>query len=308
MKEIANTVSQDVITEQLIYTSEKVAQIFIEGTAKNTIKAYRKDLLYFQKWFELTTRRLFEAPLDVAMVIKFIVDHTTGLDENIDKELVSSGIKARLGIHKVSTVERRLAALSVYHKQQGYSDSNPCTMPQVRELMKKVRKRSVKSGALPKKKKAITAEILQKLLAVCDDSLRGKRNKAILTFSFCSGGRRCDEISNALRKSLHIVGDDFTYCLHTSKTNQSGDKSLVVPVKGVAAKAMKEWLEVSKITDGQLFRGITKYGTLTDSLSNKAISKMIKTLVRKAGLDPKDFSPHSFTSVQDRSELKALSV
>lgn len=40
------------------------------------------------------------------------------------------------------------------------------------------------------RKEALTRDVLEMLLASCDDSLRGLRDQALLLFAWASGGRR----------------------------------------------------------------------------------------------------------------------
>ncbi len=46
------------------------------------------------------------------------------------------------------------------------------------------------------------------MLATCDDSLEGLRDRALLCFGFASGGRRRSEIAAADLRDLRKTGDD----------------------------------------------------------------------------------------------------
>ena len=78
---------------------------------------------------------------------------------------------------------------------------NPCHDAQVRELLSRTRKAYAKRGDLPRKKAALTKDPLQALLETCDDSLRGKRDRALLLFAWASGGRRRSEVASASLQS-----------------------------------------------------------------------------------------------------------
>jgi hypothetical protein len=65
-------------------------------------------------------------------------------------------------------------------------------------------------------------EPLELLLATCDESLRGKRDRALLLFAWASGGRRRSEVSSARAECLTKSGDEYIYTLGVSKTNQEG--------------------------------------------------------------------------------------
>ena len=276
-------------------TTEKVKTIFHEGTAENTRKAYRKDLKYFFEWASLTTEEDTPSlPIDENLIIKFITDHTTKLTREVDAKLVELGIKSSLGPHKVTTISRRISAISMFHKLQELKP-NPCEATRVKELLSKAKRRAVNHGYKPAKKSAMTLDKLMMVLDTCGSDLAGLRTRALLLFAFSSGGRRASEIANAVVENLTEVKDSYTYLISKSKTDQEGSGH-IVPITGIAASALKTWLEVSSIKEGKLFRGITKHGKVTSGLTSTSISRIIKRQARLAGLNPAEFSSHSMRS------------
>ncbi len=97
--------------------------------------------------------------------------------------------------------------------------------------------------------------VVKAVLETCDDSLKGKRDRALLLFAWASGGRRRSEVSEAVFENLHR-GDEgaYLYTLASSKTNHNGKirPEDVKPVVGSAAEALEAWLEASGITSGPL--------------------------------------------------------
>jgi integrase len=219
------------------------------------------------------------------------------LPPEIDALLVAQGYKGRTGAYALNTLVHRLAVLSKAH--QKLKVDNPCNHTQVRELLKNVRSGHAKRGVKPHKQAALTKEPLQAVLATCDESPRGKRDRALLLFGWASGGRRRSEIAGATLENLRKVGSrGYIYTLTYSKTNQDGkvnpndDK----PIAGVAAQALEQWLEVSAITEGPIFRRILKGGRILDEgLDPTAIRKIVKQRCLQAGLVG-DFSAHSLRS------------
>ena len=165
--------------------------------------------------------------------------------------------------------------------------------------MKNVRSGDSKRGVKPHKQAALTKEPLQAVLATCDDSPRGRRDRALLLFGWASGGRRRSEIAGATMENLRKVGSrGYLYTLGHSKTNQDGkvnpndDK----PIAGIAAQALEQWLHVSGITEGPIFRRILKGGRVLDEgLDPTAVRKIVKARCLQAGLVG-DFSAHSLRS------------
>jgi integrase len=136
------------------------------------------------------------------------------------------------------------------------------------------------------------------VLATCDDTLRGKRDRALLLFAWATGGRRRSEVAAATLENLRRVdAKSYLYTLAHSKTNQAGaDRPEdVKPLVGSAAAAMQDWLAVLTergIKDGALFRRIRKGGHLGEALAPAAVRDIVKERCAMAELDA-GFSAHS---------------
>ncbi|AHV94279.1 site-specific integrase [Bordetella holmesii] len=272
-----------------------------EGSSPNTRAAYIAAIRYWSGWHTLRMQGPFVLPLPVATVLQFIADHlqhseqTTlvhDLPEAIDQQLVASGVKRAPGPLKLSTVRHRLAVLSEAHETQGLP--NPCRDRAVRALMKRSRAAYARRGDLPQGKDALTREPLEKLLATCDDSLIGLRDRAMLLFAWASGGRRRSEVVAATMENTRRTPEGYLYTLAHSKTNQEGRArpDIYKPVAGRAAAALSAWLEKANITEGALFRRVRRGGIVGEALSAEAIRRMVQARVRLAGLDG-DFAAHS---------------
>jgi integrase len=68
-----------------------------------------------------------------------------------------------------------------------------------------------------------------------------------------------------------------------------GRKKALCPVR-----LLRKWLELSGITEGPLFRSISKKGRVSArSLSADTVGRKVKAAARAAGLNEKEFSAHS---------------
>jgi integrase len=209
-----------------------------------------------------------------------------------------------LGPPRLNTTLLRLAVIAKAHQLKQLP--NPLDGARVRELIKRVRRAYAARGARPNKKKAVPKDLLQAMLATCDDSLVGIRDRALLLFAWASGGRRRSEVAAAtidnLERLPEVLHEDgrrecrFIYRLAVSKTNQDGesDPNEAKPIVGPAADALEAWLKAAKISSGKLFRAIRR-GKIGKSLSAHSVALIVKARAHAAGLEG-DFSGHSLRS------------
>ncbi|MDR6732449.1 site-specific integrase [Delftia lacustris] len=282
-----------------------VRELMHEGESANTRNSYQSAMRYWSAWHALRFDRQMQLPLDVACVLQFIIDHAqrqTGaglaseMPMHIDRALVEAGYKAREGPLSHNTLVHRMAVLSKAHQVHGLA--NPCQDGAVRELMSRTRKAYARRGEGPAKKDALTRDLLEQLLQTCDDSLRGRRDRALLLFAWSSGGRRRSEVAGADMRHLRAVGpQEFIYTLAHSKTNQSGRDAPEnhKPVTGRAAQALADWLRAAAIQEGPIFRRIRKGGHVGEPLSPAAVRDIVKQRCALAGVEG-DFSAHSLRS------------
>jgi integrase len=139
---------------------------------------------------------------------------------------------------------------------------------------------------------------LEAILATCDDSLRGVRDRALLLFAWSSGGRRRSEVTAATMDNVKkISARTYVFTLHRSKTDQTGtnghdnDK----PIVGMAADALDAWLERSGVKSGAIFRRIRRGDNVAEPLSPAAVRDIVKSRALMAGLE-EEFSAHSLRS------------
>jgi integrase len=303
---ITATAANLVLPEQLAQqAADAVRELLAEAAAANTTRSYTTALRYWAGWHQARYGIELTMPVSETVVIQFLVDHIqrknkTGLvcelPPSIEQALVAAGLKAKIGPLKLSTVVQRIAVLSTAHKLKRLT--NPCELPSVRTLLSRARRAAVKRGERPTKKTAVTRTELEAMLATCDDSLEGVRDRALLCFGFASGGRRRSEIAAADMRDLRIVGDDgYIYRLEYSKTQQAGvtvDSTPDKPILGRSADALSAWLEAAEITEGAIFRRLWK-GRVGPALLPGSVATIVKRRSALAGLVG-DFAGHSLRS------------
>jgi integrase len=295
-----------VLPEQLAtQAADAVRELLAEAAAANTTRSYASALRYWAGWHRARYGVELVLPLSEAAVMQFVVDHvarrsksnlTWELPPDVDAALVAAGLKAKLGPWKLASVVHRVAVLSTAHRLKRLA--NPCEEPAVRTVLGRARRASVKRGERPAKKAAITKTELEAMLATCDDSLEGHRDRALLCFGFASGGRRRSEIAAAAMADLRRTGPSaFIYRLEHSKTQQAGPTAGSTPDKPIldrAADALGTWLESSGIVEGAIFRRLWKK-RIGPALSPAAVGEIVQRRAKLAGLEG-DFGGHSLRS------------
>ena len=142
----------------------------IDGAyAPNTLRAYRSDMLEFIDFVGQL------GPDGFPYSSQMVCSHLT--------ECAQTGIKT-------STVKRKVASISAIHRLAGYPD--PTKSPEVKLTMRKIERQL---GNRFKQAYPITRSLLDKLLAVYDNELRGKRNRALLLLAYDTMRRRSALVS-----------------------------------------------------------------------------------------------------------------
>jgi integrase len=311
-------------------SSKAVAAFFREGQSRNTARTYQTALRYWGAWHTLRYERPIEGPVDPQVVVQFIVDHlehcpwlaapeispylpssrTTQhlLPLGIDRVLVDRGYKARLGAWSLQTVNTRLAALSNAHQHyianHAYlnlgPEANPLCDARVRQLLAAARRAYASRGREPSRPIAATRDVIDLLLATCDDGLIGRRDRALLLFGWASGGRRRSEITAASFENVRRDGAGFVYELGRSKTNQSArrDRSSFKPIQGRAAEALRAWIDVLmsfRVTEGKLFR-VIRHERVYEPLSDWSVREIVRRRARLVDQPLGKLSAHSLRS------------
>lgn len=274
------------------------------ATPSATIVSYQSALRYLCAWAELRFGTALALPVSVTWVQQFVVDHfgepervaqgsgrstitvNWTMPQAVDEALVQGGFKARPGRLKMATIDHRLAVLSWAHREHG--DASPTQDPAIRRLLSSCRKLAREMGEAPKTKTAAIQEQLDAMLATCDDSLEGLRDRAMLLFGWTSGGRRRSEIALSHVEDIEWLDDAHgLFRMRQSKTGDDAPK----PIKGEAAVALRHWLKAARINEGALFRRLWG-STVGKALSPHAVSAIVQRRAAAAGLKG-DFAGHS---------------
>lgn len=269
---------------------ERIIKITDAGIADNTVDAYKNGLKYFWAWARITKNKDPEYPTPPDLIEAFIVENIEGFDTTTDRMLVEFGYKSKPGKLAIATIRHRVEAIGWQHRSKNLK--NPARSERIRDLLRSAQRIESKGGRVPKKSLPITKDIVDKLIKSMDPlSLTGKRNRAILTFGFFTGGRRRSEIASAEYRFLSEHQGGYVYILHRSKTDQDG-KGSQKTLWRKHAYPMKAWLKASGITNGYLFRSIRHNKISEKPITPQTINIIIKDHIELIGLNPKEYSAH----------------
>lgn len=280
-----------------------LTELFRRGTPHNTLKAWERDLAYIAAWKAAVFGQSLAWPEEERVALRFVLDHSVDLTEkpgtaqDAAMKLIAIGLRVSLACPAPATLDRRIASWRACHRMRNLA--SPFTAPLVAQARVKARKAAARP-CVPKSPRPVTRDVLEQLLASCDDSLRGLRDRAILMLGFGSGGRRRSEITALYREDIGSEefaekGLIWVRLLETKTTSKADAPRL--PLKGRAARAVMGWIEVAEIDKGPLFRPVSQSDrALTRKLAPDAIRVILRYRLKCAGL-PEDYAtPHGLRS------------
>ena len=247
--------------------------------AINTLRAYKSD---FRDFGLFCAKNGFKSLPSEPKIVSLYITHLSTKDI------------------RISTLKRRLVTIGVIHKLKGhYLDTKH---PLIIENLLGIKRRK---GSIQKGKKPLLINHLKKIINLIDEQNEDKkkklRDKSLILVGF-SGGFRRNEIVSLNYDDLEFVTEGLKIHLKKSKTDQFGEGTL----KGLPyfensqycpVKSVKEWIKVSKINSGALFRRFTKGYRLTENrLTDQTIALIIKKYLKLIGIDNKNYSGHSLRS------------
>ena len=246
----------------------------LAATAKSTrtLEAYRKAQTAWEAWCTAKGRSALPAT----------------------PQTVSMYLVARNRLHlKPATLELDLVAISLAHKAAGFPSPREDYL--VRAAFAGIRRRR---GTKQTQKAPLLRDDLKKICAALPDSLRGKRDKALLLVGWASACRR-EELVALTRADVVFAPRGLIVQLVRSKTDQegAGQKKAIFKARNpdlCPVQALSDWLSASQIKRGPLFRELNRHGQVGEAaLSGQSVALIIKRAVKDAGLSPENYSGHS---------------
>ena len=247
--------------------------------ANNTVRAYKSD---FNDFGLFCAQNGFKSLPSEPKIVSLYLTHLSTKDA------------------KMSTLKRRLVSIGVIHKLKGhYLDTKH---PAIIENILGIKRRK---GSVQKSKKPILINSLKKIIDVIDqedkEEIKKLRDRSIILIGF-SGGFRRNEIVSLDYDDLDFVPEGLKINIKRSKTDQFGEGfTKALPYfdgsKYCPVASLKNWIEISNVTSGPVFRRFVKGSKLSEKrLTDQTVALLIKEYLNLAGIDSKNYSGHSLRS------------
>ena len=260
---------------------EKQIKLFLDflqndkKLSNNTVQSYRRDIIQYKEYIKSKDLNYLKVTSDD--IKKYL------------KDLKKKG-------KKTSTISRNLASIRSFYQflvKTKKVKSNPTVGVQSPKIEKKV-------------PAVLTSDEVELLLEQPKDvDLKGIRDKAMLEFAYATGMK--------VTEIIDLNMEDVNFEQGTVKCS-NGKKERIVPIGGLAEKALKEYVEQARPIllkdDSNKALFVNMNGT---RLTRQGFWKIVKYYKEKAHIE-KDITPHilrhSFAThlLQNGADLKSIQV
>ena len=246
--------------------------------ANNTLRAYKSD---FKDFGIFCAKHGFKSMPSDPKIISLYLTHLSKSS-------------------KISTLRRRLVSIGVVHKMKGhYLDTKHPVIIENLMGIKRIK------GSYQTGKKPILINHLKQIINVIDEQkiekIKKLRNKTLVLIGFGGGFRRTELIS-INHEDIDFVQEGVKITVRRSKTDQFGEGMIKgLPFfsneKYCPVTNLKNWLILSKIKTGPIFRRFAKGSILTrHRLTDQSVVLIIKDCLKLAGIENQNFAGHSLRS------------
>lgn len=184
-----------------------------------------------------------------------------------------------------ASIRQMVASIATIHTLNNYQ--NPTLDLEVKLALKRMHR---KIGRYSRQANGITKDILEVILSGTDDTLRGYRDRALMLVAYDTMCRR----SELVKIELNNIGQQRGYStnqtptsvifIKQSKTDQEGNGRWL-NISDRTADAINKWIVNSGITEGYLFRGVSRHKMVMKALTSGQICRIYKRLAKKAGFN-----------------------
>jgi len=243
----------------------------VAADAPSTVRAYTADWTHFSLW--CAARELPVMPASPALVGDYLSDLGEG--------------------YARSTLRRKVAAITRANRHAGHLLDT--RHPSIRDVLRGIGRTH---GSPPKRAQALATEEVQRLVGTCDESLVGRRDRALLLLAFAGALRRSELCGIEVE---HLTGKprSLELLIPRSKTDAEGEGARIGIPRGkneatCPVRALRAWLDAAGIEHGPVFRAVTRHSTIRSAaLSGEAVRLVVLKRARLAGIKGTRLEPVS---------------
>lgn len=225
----------------------------LEGAyAEGTLRAYRADIQAFVNWCKTSKQRPF--PARPKIVADFITHEARRLAN--------------------STLKRRLAALSKMHALLRLP--NPISDEEVKIALRRALR---KKASRPRQALGLSHELRDAIISTFDETLHGKRNRALITVGYDILARR----SELVALNVEDIQEQSKILIRRTKSDPFGEGRLAA-LSPPSAQYLSDWLLAANITTGPIFRSVKGTNISKKSMHEHSIGRILKIAAKEAKL------------------------
>jgi integrase len=237
------------------------------ASAPATLRAYKADWTHFAGW----------------CAVKGFVPVPAA------PEVVGAYLASLAETHSSATIRRRLSALGKMHRYNDlpWNAGHGAIQGPLRGLLRR-------HGRPPQKAAALSLAMLRQLLATCDRTARGRRDRALLLLGFAGALRRSELVAIRV-EDVKVDANGLRLRIFRSKTDQEGQGAEIGLPRGrhvetCPLRAFEEWQAVAQRNAGPLFRKVSASGRIGGTaLHPDAVRRILAHRLRMAGLAQEGF-------------------
>jgi len=238
---------------------------------------------YIQASLSDSSRRAYRSDLDHFLSFGGTIPATP--------EMIAGYLAAHAVKHAIATLSRRLVSIGKAHTSQGIP--SPTSSVLVKATLRGIR--HTHGSAQRQVTAAVKDDVLAMVAGIA--GIKGARDKALLLIGFAGAFRRSELVSLTVA-DIEQAKQGLIVNLRFSKTDQQGHgRKVAIPyARGSVCPvlALQHWLEVAQITEGPLFRSVTRHGLISETaLTPQAVALVVKERADSVGLDSSKYAGHS---------------
>jgi site-specific recombinase XerD len=263
-------------SDNLLAALEAAQRYVAMATSPSTLNAYRSDWNHFHEWCR--SERLPSLPAKPA---------TVGL---YAASMAESGFK-------ISTIARRLAAITMLHRDRGLPEPASLRNKVVVDVIHGIRR---EKGVRCDQKRALSTDELRRMVVAMPHTPHGLRDRALLLIGFAGGFRR-SELARINFEDVKETDDGLEILIPRSKTDQEGEGRKIGIAYGSDPKtcpvrAYRKWIVSAQVTEGPVFRHFHNCTMGTKAITDRVVALTIKKAAERVGIEAQSLAGHSLRS------------